>query len=176
MRIFFITTLFLALLTSLPCYSKKDSPRRPKLQIKQFTKLTKLDFFVDTNVPGFNFQGRLKKPLPITINKGKFAIPHRQLTTEMDLRDRHMYEKIFKGQDISFEGAAKCRKFKRVKCKIVGKLGIAGKQKKQVFIATKSGKHFVFTHLLKLSDFGIEKPDFKGVEVRNEIKITARIR
>ena len=87
-----------------------------------------------------------------------------------------MHEQIFNNQDITFEGVAKCRKRKRVKCKVVGKLGIAGKEKKQTFIANKTGKQFTFTHLVRLSDFGIKRPEFKGVKVRNEITLTARIK
>ena len=125
-----------------------------------------------TDIPGFEFQVSLKKPLPI--KKGNIVIPHKQLTTEMDLRDQHMYEKIFKAQDITFKGIAKCRK--NIKCKIVGKLNIAGKEKKLIFIANKSGKYFKFTHTIKLTDFSIAIPEFSGVKVKNEIDITIRIR
>ena len=145
---------------------------RPKLQTKQFKTLKSLDIHIETNIPGFQFQGHLKEPQPI--KKGQLVIPHKQLTTEMGLRDQHMYKKIFKGQDIVFKGIAKC--YKNIKCKVVGKLTIAGHEKKLKLLVKKSGKNFEFTHKIKLTDFSIEIPEFTGVRVENEIAITARIR
>ena len=61
------TVCLTALLVAAPIYAQdqKKPARRSKLRIKNFTKLTKLEFFVKTNVPGFEFQGHLKNPRPI---------------------------------------------------------------------------------------------------------------
>ena len=170
-RIFWKIVGLTALLSGLFVYSPKNFARS-QLQEKQFRELASLEFFVKTNIPGFSFQGYLKDSLPI--RKGRLVIPYKRLTTELDLRDRHMYKKIFKKQNVKFVGIAKCRK--NIKCKVVGKLSIAGKQKKLKFISRKSGKYFKSSHRIKLTDFGIEIPEFTGVKVRDEITIIARIR
>ena len=160
-----------ALFASVLAYSPKNFAKS-RLKKKEFKELKSLEILVKTNVPGFSFQGYLKDSVPI--RKGRLVIPHKRLTTEMDLRDKHMYKKIFQKQNVKFAGIAKC--YKNIKCKVVGKLDIAGKQKKIKFIIRKSGKYFQFTHKLKLTDYNIEIPEFTGVKVKNEIVITGRIR
>ena len=170
-RIFLKTVGLAALFASVLTYSPKNFAKS-QLKKKQFKELESLEFLVKTNIPGFSFQGYLKDSLPI--RKGQLVIPYKRLSTELDLRDQHMYKKIFKKQNIKFLGIAKC--YKNIKCKVVGKLNIGGKQKKLKFIVRKSGKYFQFTHRLKLTAYDIEIPEFSGVKVKNEIVITGRIR
>ena len=160
-----------SIVLGLLAYSPKNFAKS-KLRKKQFTELKSLEFSVGTNVPGTSFKGYLKKSLPI--RKGRLVIPPRRLTTELELRDKHMYKKIFKKKKVVFEGVAKC--YKDIKCKIVGKLRMADKRKNVKFIARRSGQYFKATHTIKLTDFDIEIPEFLGVRVEDAIAITVLIR
>ena len=86
LKVFGLMSLFLL-------YSPGNFAKKSRLKEREFGQLKSLEFFVKTNVPGFSFQGHLKKSTPI--REGELVIPYKRLTTEMDLRDRHMYQKIF---------------------------------------------------------------------------------
>ena len=144
--------------------------KKIQVKIKYFKRVESLKFFVRTGVPGFNFEGRLKQNLSFK-KKGSnlhLSIPSEELTTDLSLRDRHMYEKIFKKKDIQFLGIVKCR---GVKCRGSGKLKIGDEEKKMKFSLKKKGKYFKISYKLKLSDFLIEPPEFMNVKVDNEIFI-----
>ena len=160
------------ILAGLSAHSPKTFAKKSKLREKHFKELKSLEFLVETNVPGTSFKGYLEKSLPI--RDGRLVIPHDKITTELELRDQHMYQKIFQERDVTFDGVAKC--YKNIKCRVDGTLNIAGKGQKLKFIVKRSGKSFKFTHTVKLTDFNIEIPEFLGVKVQNAIAITGFVR
>ena len=152
---------------------KKEKKVQEK--IKYFKKVEDLKFFVRTGVPGFNFEGRLKRHLSFQKKSSNLylSIPSWELTTDLSLRDRHMHEKIFKKKDIQFLGIVKCR---GIKCRGSGKLTIGDKEKKVKFPLIKKGKYYKISFKLKLSDFSIDPPEFMSVVVDNEIFIVILVR
>lgn len=149
--------------------------RQIKEKVKYLKKVERLKFFVRTGIPGFNFEGHLKKKLAFHKKNSRLhlSIPPWELTTDLSLRDRHMREKILKKKDIQFLGIVKCR---HIKCTATGKLTIGNEEKKLKFSLKKTGKYLKMSYKLKLSDFSIDPPEFMGVKVDNEIVIVAFVR
>ena len=147
---------------------KKEKKIQEKIRFLR--KVESLKFFVRTGVPGFNFEGRLKRTLSFNKKSSNLylSIPSSELTTDLSLRDRHMYEKIFKKKDIQFLGMVKCRS---VKCRGSGRVKIGNEEKKIKFSLKKKGRYFEISHKIKLSDFSIDPPEFMGVKVDNEILV-----
>ena len=127
-------------------------------------KLNKLEFDIKTNVPGVEFRGHLKRPIQFDPKQG-LLIPLEDLTTELDLRDQHMREKIFKGQKIRVHGILKCKT--SGDCIFKGPIVIGGISKN---IELK-GKKGVFSTSIFLSQFELTPPRFMGVQVNDEIPI-----
>ncbi len=142
---------------------------------KRNFKLKSLTFSVQTNMPGFYFEGSLQKTVSIKNKDTTYhlLIPIEELTTELSLRDRHMRRDIFKNQDIRFTGKVKCPN--KTRCKVKGQLEMAGQKKTLLLVLNKSGKEFKLNYQLKLSDFSIPPPEFMGVKVKNEIAIVATV-
>lgn len=142
-------------------------------------KLTSLSFSVKTNMPGVEFQGKLIDEISFIDeskdNLKKLVIPLKALSTEIELRDNHMREKIFKGQDPSFEGKLKCDD-KNEKCVLDGTLTISGVSKNLSLKVDKDSDHFRLEHNLLLSDYQIPIPEFMGIGVQNEIHIIAHFK
>lgn len=138
---------------------------------KSFKELKTLSFAVKTNVPGVSFQGQLNEADQVknmnSNNKIQINIPIEKITTGISLRDKHMREKIFKGENISFNGLLKCKK----ECLLAGNLKIGRSLKKVEIQIIKSSSNYSGIYKLSLEKFEIDKPEFMGVAVKDEILI-----
>lgn len=144
------------------------------IQASQLRQVIDLNFSVKTNMAGFSFVGKLSEEK--TIDQGntqKLQINPQDLTTEMSLRDEHMREQIFKNKPIIFEGKKDCTQ----KCILKGKLTISQTTKEVEIPLTQEGDHlFKLTHTISLNAFGITKPEFMGVKVEDNVKVTATLK
>jgi hypothetical protein len=128
-------------------------------------------------MPGVEFSGHVGNQTKLSaeiignkITMLKLLIPANDLTTEIDMRDNHMREKILKEKPIVFNSSKGCE-LKNNKCKVLGELQIA-EHKKQVEIEiTKENNKLAFSYDLLLSKHGITAPKFMGVEVQDKISI-----
>ena len=142
--------------------------------------LGKVEFLVDTNVKMFKFKGEageLQSKLERTgasLKHVELTIPVQSLKTGMDLRDRHMRERIFtttdgKTPDIVFKAdSADCTSA----CSVTGTLTIRGQTRPQLIQLTlKDPTHVEGTAKVELSKFGIEAPSQAGVKVADGVDI-----
>lgn len=136
-----------------------------------------IDFSISTNMPGVEFSGHVsdKTKLSADISGNKITnltllIPASDLTTEIDMRDNHMREKLLKEKPIKFTSSRGCE-LKEGKCLIEGELQIANHKKKVKIEITNNDKKLNFKYDLILSHHGIKAPKFMGVEVKDKIQI-----
>lgn len=136
-----------------------------------------IDFSISTNMPGVEFSGHVSDKTKLTADiKGskltnlELLIPATDLTTEIDMRDNHMREKILKEKPIKFISKTGCE-LKDGKCLLEGQLQIADHKKQVKIEITNKDKKLSFKYDLLLSQHGIEAPKFMGVEVKDKIEI-----
>lgn len=126
-------------------------------------------FIVKTNVPGVTIAGTLKD---ISGELSSLDIPIKSLSTGIELRDKHMRDKIFSHHDITFKGELICSE----KCSLKGEMSLSGVTKKvNISVSKKNERTFLINHKILLSDFEITPPKFMAVGVKNEVLITSRL-
>ena len=142
--------------------------------------LGKVEFLVDTNIKMFKFKGEageLQSKLEHTgasLKHVELTIPVQSLKTGMDMRDRHMRERIFttgdgKTPDIVFQAdAMQCTG----QCELTGTLTIRGQTRPQKLQLTlKDPTHVEGTAKVELSKFGIDAPSQAGVKVSDSVDV-----
>jgi polyisoprenoid-binding protein YceI len=142
--------------------------------------LGKVEFFVDTNVKMFKFKGTAGELQSKLVHTGpqlthvELSIPVQSLKTGMDLRDRHMRERIFttadgKSPDVLFTAdSAQCS----AQCEVTGNLTIRGETRPQKLLLTmKDPTHVEGTAKIALSTFGIEAPSQAGIKVADVVDV-----
>lgn len=142
--------------------------------------LGKVEFLVDTNVKLFKFKGQAGELQSKLVHTGpqlthlELSIPVQSLKTGMDMRDRHMRERIFttpdgKTPDILFTAdSVQCA----AQCEVTGNLTIRGQTRPQKLMLTmKDPTHVEGTAQILLSTFGIEAPSQAGVKVADAVAV-----
>jgi polyisoprenoid-binding protein YceI len=142
--------------------------------------LGKIEFLADTNVKMFKFKGdagQLQAKLDRAGNLLKhveLTIPVQSLKTGMDLRDKHMRERIFTKADgtmpdIVFKAdQATCAP----DCVITGTLTIRGETRPQkISLSMKNPDHVEGHAAILLSAYGIEAPSQVGVKVNDNVDV-----
>lgn len=142
--------------------------------------LGKVEFLVDTNIKMFKFKGEaqeLQSKLEhtgTTLKHVELTIPVQSLKTGMDMRDRHMRERIFttadgKTPDIVFKAdSLSCTG----QCQLTGTLTIRGETRPQILqLSLKDSTHVEGTAKVELSKFGIEAPSQAGVKVADAVDV-----
>jgi polyisoprenoid-binding protein YceI len=151
-------------------------------------------FEASTNVPGISVHGKsdaVKTRLQMQRNGDGILIerieawtPVSSLSTGMGLRDDHMRKLVFttadgKTPDIRFHGeniTCPVAPGKESKCKVPGKLSIRDVERPfEVTMKVRQDGGAAYKAagdaVLKLSDFGIERPSQLGVQAENEVKL-----
>lgn len=155
-------------------------------EVKSFK--AEIEFAVSTNVPAVAFSGKNKTETKVMIDiqrddAGKvklltlkdFKIPVKNLSTGIELRDQHMYSKIFADSagatpEITFTSPQSCTVGE---CLVKGDMQLAGVTSAQEFklnIAETSGKIVIETAPeLSLSYLGRTPPSYLGVKVKDQV-------
>lgn len=146
--------------------------------------LGKIEFEVDTSVKMFRFKGQAQELQSKLERSGaelktvELTIPVESLKTGMNLRDKHMRERIFtakdgKTPDVVFKaGSAKCES----SCDVTGTLTIRGETRPQlIHITLKNPTHAQGTAKVELSKFGIEPPSQAGVKVSDAVDVSFEV-
>lgn len=162
-------------------------------EVKSFK--AELEFAVATNVPAVAFSGKNKNETKVLLEvirdeAGKvkqlmlkdFKIPVQHLSTGIELRDQHMYNKIFADSaggmpDLIFSSAQSCQ---LGECLLKGDIQVAGvssTQELKLTISEANGKIVIDTAPeLSLNHLGRTPPSYMGVKVKDlvptKIKLT----
>lgn len=151
-----------------------------------------LKYFVDTNMPGVNFEGKANsfdsiKASLIEVNKEiklrdiELIISSEKLNSGIEMRDKHTQDKIFAPAN---GGTAPCKILLTIKeakcsgekekytCSGDGQLKIGTKEVARSFIFNMGKEGEIKSALeINLSAFGIKAPTYMGVEVNDQVKI-----
>lgn len=153
-----------------------------------------VSFDASTNVSAVTVHGKssaLRARLTVRQNDGQLEIievnatlPVEALSTGMSLRDGHMRKYIFtdgagKAPELQFRAGQLSCPFeagKEASCKVAGALSIRGIEKPvtidlKIKADTARGYHASGGGIVRLSDYGIERPSQFGVKVEDAVKI-----
>lgn len=149
-------------------------------------ELDQLEFSVATNVPAFKFTGKaqaftgsVERGAKGVISLVQFNVPVQSLSTHMDMRDKHMRERVFKAADGSFPDvkfASKQVTCKGTACDAKGTLEVAGKKSDVAFTFNQPTPNVAEGEFkLDLGKMGIEAPSNMGVKVKPEIPVKFKV-
>jgi hypothetical protein len=153
----------------------------------------KLEFNVLTNVPAVEFSGELtgsgKFLMNHTVDKNgaevvsmeSVSIPIKSLTTGIDMRDEHMWDKIFKDKaglmpnlELVSKSACPIKSGKNI-CQIKGIISFAGKSSELLakVVITKSEALIKMdsNFSISLTKMGITPPSYMGVTVEDNVEV-----
>lgn len=156
--------------------------------LSAIAKLAEIKFTATTDGPGISVEGEVKKPnIDVSFNeieKGKVSMNIKDLTTGMERRDKHLYEKVF---NITSDSLEKIElQIKKINClqkelfgncKVDGLLKIKNIEKPILFESKidsqkklVEGKAFV-----SLKEFNLNAPSFMGIQVMNDVEVTFKV-
>jgi len=156
-------------------------------------QLGKIQFVANTNVKMFKFTGEAKSLVSkITRANGaiqsfEFTIPVAEIRTGMDVRDKHMYERIFttadgKLPDLTYQSSkveCKAAEAGTQTCAISGKLTFHGETKEFPITATvKNGSEVSGKASVDVLQFGV-KPEvlkYAKIVVENQVALDFEVK
>ena len=134
-------------------------------------------FLAKTNMPGVSVEGKSLKGIRLqNTKKGNVEIDLNNLSTEMELRDEHMREEVFKGQNIniSFQEIDNCENSNPCKVKVDIEINKISSSRELVF--SKEGSDLKSKTVLNLEEFKITPPSKFGVRVLPEIEVVINVK
>ena len=147
----------------------------PILGIAQSSNLN-FDFLAKTNIPGVKILGNLKDAQKIKLEKGyQIKIPVKSLVTGLEIRDEHMWRKVFQNKDmkITIEDLS-CTKSQKT-CSFNLKVKIAETSQNIKLELTNNDGNLSGKFNILLSDFKIPEQSELGVRVKDEVVVNVSI-
>ena len=147
----------------------------PVLGIAQSSNL-KFDFLAKTNIPGVKILGNLRSAQKIKLEKGyQIKIPVKSLVTGLEIRDEHMWKKVFQNKDmeIAIEDLS-CGKSQKT-CSFNLKVKIAETSQNIKLNLSNDDGNLSGKFKILLSDFKIPEQSEMGVRVKDEVAINVYI-